>query len=37
MLESSKKELNLLGWKRIYGGIDVITEHAKKWHERIEY
>lgn len=37
LVGSSKKAQEILGWKPVYGDIDVIVEHAWKWHERAEY
>lgn len=37
LVGSSQKAQEVLGWKPIYGDIDVIVEHAWKWHEKAEY
>lgn len=37
LVGSSEKARKELGWKPIYGDIDVIVEHAWKWHEKAEY
>lgn len=37
LVGSSQKAQEILGWKPIYGDIDVIVEHAWKWHESAEY
>lgn len=37
LVGSSKKAQEILGWKPIYGNIDVIVEHAWKWCENTEY
>lgn len=37
LVGSSRKAQEVLGWKPIYGAIDVIVEHAWKWCERGEY
>lgn len=37
LVGSSAKARKVLGWKPIYGDIDVIVEHAWKWHENAEY
>lgn len=37
LVGSSKKAQEILGWKPVYGDIDVIVEHAWKWHEKAEY
>lgn len=34
LVGSSEKAKKELGWKPIYGEIDVIVEHAWKWHEQ---
>ena len=37
LVGSSKRAQDVLGWKPMYGDIDVIVEHAWTWHERDEY
>ncbi|NBJ94038.1 UDP-glucose 4-epimerase GalE [Parablautia muri] len=37
LVGSSEKAQKMLGWKPIYGDIDIIVEHAWKWHEKAEY
>lgn len=37
LVGSSQKAQRVLGWKPVYGDIDVIVEHAWKWHEKAEY
>lgn len=37
LVGSSEKAQKVLGWKPIYGEIDIIVEHAWKWHEKAEY
>ena len=37
LVGSSQRAQKILGWKPIYGDIDVIVEHAWKWHEEAEY
>lgn len=37
LVGSSAKAQRVLGWKPIYTDIDVIVEHAWKWHEKKEY
>lgn len=33
LIGSSKKAENILGWRQVYGNIDIIVEHAWRWHE----
>lgn len=37
LVGSSQRAQKILGWKPIYGDIDVIVKHAWKWHEEAEY
>ena len=37
LVGSSEKAKEALGWKPLYGDIDIIVEHAWKWHEKKEY
>lgn len=37
LVGSSEKAQKVLGWKPVYGDIDIIIEHAWKWHEKAEY
>lgn len=37
LVGSSQKAQKVLGWKPVYGEIDIIVEHAWKWHEKAEY
>lgn len=37
LVGSSEKAQRVLHWKPIYGDIDMIVEHAWKWHEKAEY
>lgn len=37
LVGSSEKAQRVLLWKPIYGDIDMIVEHAWKWHEKAEY
>ncbi len=37
LVGSSEKAQRVLGWKPVYEDIDVIVEHAWKWHEKAEY
>lgn len=37
LVGSSEKARRVLGWKPIYGDIDIIVEHAWKWHQEAEY
>ena len=37
LVGSSRKAQEILGWKPIYGNIDVIVEHAWKWCENSKY
>lgn len=37
LVGSSRKAQEILGWKPVYGDIDVIVEHAWKWHKNAEY
>ncbi len=37
LVGSSNKAQQILGWKPAYADIDVIVEHAWKWHENAEY
>ena len=37
LVGSSKKAQQVLDWKPQYADIDVIVEHAWKWHEKAEY
>lgn len=34
LIGSSTKAKKILGWRPLYGGIEVIIEHAWKWHEK---
>lgn len=34
LVGSSKKAEDILGWRQDYGNIDIIVEHAWRWHER---
>lgn len=37
LVGSSKKAQQVLGWKPKYADVDVIVEHAWRWHEKKEY
>lgn len=37
LVGSSQKAQKVLGWKPVYGDINIIMEHAWKWHEKAEY
>lgn len=37
LVGSSQKAQKVLGWKPVYGDINIIVEHAWKWHEKAEY
>lgn len=37
LVGSSQRAQKILGWKPIYGDIDVIVKHAWKWHEGENY
>ena len=37
LVGSSDKAVKVLGWKPQYADIDIIVEHAWKWHEKKEY
>ncbi|MBO6137930.1 MAG: UDP-glucose 4-epimerase GalE [Lachnospiraceae bacterium] len=37
LVGSSDKAVKILGWKPQYADIDIIVEHAWKWHEKKEY
>lgn len=37
LVGSSEKAKKVLGWKPMYENIDIIVEHAWRWHEKAEY
>lgn len=37
LVGSSQKAQKVLGWKPVYDDINIIVEHAWKWHEKAEY
>ncbi len=37
LVGSSEKVKKILGWKPLYGDIDMIISHAWQWHEQAEY
>ena len=37
LVGGSKKAQDVLRWKPMYGDIDVIVEHAWKWHDNPQY
>lgn len=37
LVGSGKKARRVLGWEPVYGDINIIAEHAWKWHEKAEY